>query len=88
MANDLKIAVEVLKDDDGMVARAEVVRATSVLMNDKELRSRLLKLHQQARSALKEGGSSRSDLQIFVDSIGHHRIQKASLPKNGFSPQS
>lgn len=76
LANDLRIAVEVRKDDDGMVARAEVARAISVLMDDKEMRTRLLKMHGQAHSTLKEGGSSRSNLQILVDSISYHPSQK------------
>lgn len=76
LANDLRIAVEVRKGDDGMVARAEVARAISVLMDDKEMRTRLLKMHGQAHSTLKEGGSSRSNLQILVDSISYHPSQK------------
>lgn len=76
LANNLKIAVEVCKDDNGMVARGEVVRAISVLMDDKEMRSRFLKMQEQAHLALKEGSSSELNLKILVDSIKCHPIQE------------
>jgi len=76
LANDLRIAVQVHKDDDDMVARSEVVRTISVLMDDKEMRSRFWNMHERAHSALQEGGPSRSNLQILVDSIGRHLSQK------------
>lgn len=68
-ANDMRIAVEIRKDDDGMVESAEVVRAISVLMEDEEIRSRFVKMHHLAHLALKEGGTSRANLNLLVDSI-------------------
>lgn len=67
--NDMRIAVEVRKKDDGMVESAEVVRAISLLMEDKAIRSRFLKMHELAHLALKEGGLSRTNLNILVDSL-------------------
>lgn len=61
--------MEIRKDDDGMVESAEVVRAISVLMEDEEIRSRFVKMHHLAHLALKEGGTSRANLNLLVDSI-------------------
>ena len=61
--------MEVRKKDDGMVESAEVVRAISVLMENKEITSSFVKMHELAHMALKEGGSSRTNLNLLVDSI-------------------
>jgi hypothetical protein len=65
----MRIAVEVRKNEDGMVESADVVRAVSVLMEDEEIRSRFAKMHNLAHLALKEGGPSRVSLNVLVDSL-------------------
>ncbi|XP_024386159.1 UDP-glycosyltransferase 72B1 [Physcomitrium patens] len=75
LVDDIKLAVEVHKNDDGLVESAEVARAISLLMDENTgsgIRSWFVKMQQLAHKAIGEGGSSKTNLKTLVDRLKSH----------------
>ncbi|KAI3803728.1 hypothetical protein L1987_31889 [Smallanthus sonchifolius] len=74
------VGVKVKKGSEGIISGEEVVRCVEEVMRSEEIRKNVLELKAAAREALRDGGSSDNNIQIFVNEVvsscSHHNPNK------------
>ncbi|OVA00784.1 UDP-glucuronosyl/UDP-glucosyltransferase [Macleaya cordata] len=64
-----KVGLQLNKDDSGIISNGEIKNKIKALLVDETIRERALELKERTKKSVNEGGSSKKNLNHFIESV-------------------